>query len=240
MPRFFCDQVEDTTAVIIGEDARHISKVLRMKTGDALTVCDAKGTDYDCLIESFSGEEVFLSVQSSHPSDTEPTVAVRLYQGIPKGDKMELIIQKAVELGVSEIIPVSTRYCVAKIDEKSMEKKITRFRRIAYEAAKQCGRGIIPTVHPVLSFGQAIAEMQESDLSILFYEHSTAPLKEVLSRPAKTISIMIGSEGGFSPEEVEQALAQGCESLSLGKRILRCETAPLTALSVIMYQTENL
>ena len=240
MPRFFCTQVGESTAVITGEDARHISKVLRMRVGDTLTLCDTQGRDFLCQIEALSPEETTLSVLESRPSDTEPNVFVRLYQGLPKGDKLELIVQKAVELGVSEIIPVATHRCVAKLDDRSQEKKLARYQRIAYEAAKQCGRGIVPAVKPPLTFAQAVEQTQESDLSILFYENSTAPLKEVLSRPAKTISILVGPEGGFEPEEVQLALEKGWESLSLGKRILRCETAPLAALSVIMYQTGNL
>lgn len=240
MPRFFCTQVGESAAVITGEDARHISKVLRMREGDALTLCNTQGRDFLCRIETLSPEEVTLSVLESRPSDTEPDVFVRLYQGLPKGDKLELIIQKAVELGVSEIVPVTTRRCVARLDDRSQEKKLVRYQRIAYEAAKQCGRGIIPAVKPPVAFAQAVEQAESDDLSILFYENSSAPLKEALSRPAKTISILVGPEGGFDPEEVQLALKKGWESLSLGKRILRCETAPLAALAIVMYQTGNL
>lgn len=239
MPRFFCTQVGESTAVITGEDARHISKVLRMRKGDTLTLCNTQGRDFLCRIETLSPEEVTLSVLESRPSDTEPDVFVRLYQGLPKGDKLELIIQKAVELGVSEIVPVAARRCVARLDDRSQEKKLARYQRIAYEAAKQCGRGIIPAVKPPVTFVQAVKQA-ESDLSILFYENSSSPLREALSQPAKTISILVGPEGGFDPEEVQLALEKGWESLSLGKRILRCETAPLAALAIVMYQTGNL
>ena len=240
MPRFFCENIGENSAVITGEDAKHISKVLRMRVGEELTLCDTKGTDYICSISTISPDEICLDILQRQPSLTEPNVFVKLYQGIPKGDKAEFIIQKAVELGVGEITFFDSSRCVAKIDQKSMDKKITRFQRIAYEAAKQCGRGIIPQIRPVLTFKQAVTEMLACDLPIMLYENSTAPLKQTLSTPAKTISVMVGPEGGFSPEEADFAKSQGCFSLSLGKRILRCETAPIAALAVIMYQTENL
>lgn len=173
MPRFFCEDTQGNTALITGEDARHIAKVLRMRAGEELTLCDTQGTDHLCRIQTVSPEAVTLEILESHPSQTEPDVFVRLYQGIPKGDKAELIIQKSVELGVGEIIFFESSRCVAKIDERSMEKKITRFQRIAYEAAKQCGRGKIPVVRPVLPFKQAVSEMLQTDLT--FCCTKTAP-----------------------------------------------------------------
>ena len=240
MPRFFSQMVEGDRVFIQGEDARHIAKVLRMQPGEALTVCDLQGSDLACTIEEVSPSQVVLSVQERRPSETEPTVRVRLYQAMPKGDKLDLIVQKGVELGVSEIIPVMTSRCVSRPDEKSMEKKVQRLSRIALEAAKQSGRGRIPVVRELLSYREALQEMEKDSLAILFYEQATQPLREILQRAGGEVSILVGAEGGFSPEEVQEAQNHGLAVASLGKRILRCETAPLAALSVLMYETGNL
>ena len=240
MPRFFTEDISKDGGVIHGEDAKHISRVLRMKIGDELTVCDTKGSDYDCMIESMSDSEVTLRVNSVSPSLSEPNVKVHLYQAMPKGDKFELIVQKAVELGVDSITPVMTRRCVSKPDAKSMAKKIVRYNRVAFEAAKQSGRGKVPQVLPLLNIDKALEEMAQSSCPILFYENATAPAKEVLDNAGSDIAVLIGSEGGFDEEEVIAAKAAGCHVLSLGKRILRCETAPLAALSIIMFQTGNM
>lgn len=240
MPRFFCEEISPTNAVITGEDARHIAKVLRMGPGEGLTLCDMRGSDYACTILSAQPDRVELRVDETLPCATEPTLKVRLFMALPKGDKFELIVQKAVELGVDEIIPVLTKRCVSRPDAKSMEKKLVRYNRVAYEAAKQSMRGKIPAVLPLRSFEEAIAEMGESDAAILFYERSTAPMQEVLAGVRDSLSIMVGAEGGFEEEEVAYAAARGVHTLTLGKRILRCETAPLAALSVVMYATGNL
>lgn len=144
MPRFFTQDITEMGGCITGEDAKHIAKVLRMKVGDELTVCDTKGRDYDCMIEEIGAGEVRLKVLSVAPSQSEPDVRVHLYQAMPKADKMETIIQKAVELGAASITPVMTRRCVSRPDAKSMDKKLVRYNRIALEAAKQCGRGVVP------------------------------------------------------------------------------------------------
>lgn len=181
-----------------------------------------------------------MKVLSRSPSVTEPNVSVHLYQAMPKADKLELIIQKAVELGVNSITPVMTRRCVSRPDAKSMKKKLERYNRIALEAAKQSGRGIIPQVNPLLELDQALGQMQQSGCPILFYENATAPARQLLQSATGEISILIGAEGGFDEDEVERAKDAGCSILSLGKRILRCETAPLAALSIIMYETGNM
>lgn len=240
MPRFFTETIDDAKGIITGEDAKHIAKVLRMNVGDALTVCDTKGSDYDCVIAALCASQVELTVQRVSPSQTEPSIFVTLYQAMPKSDKMELIIQKAVELGVSRIVPVQTSRCVSRPDQKSMQKKLERYNRIALEAAKQCGRGIIPQVLPMLEYREAIEAMAQDEQAILFYENSTSSFREELSKSKTSLSIMVGAEGGFSQEEVELALTKNIASISLGKRILRCETAPMAALSVIMYQTKNM
>lgn len=245
MPRFFTQDITEAGGCITGEDAKHISKVLRMKVGDELTVCDTKGRDYDCMIEEIGAGEVRLKVLSVAPSQSEPDVRVHLYQAMPKADKMETIIQKAVELGAASITPVMTRRCVSRPDAKSMDKKLVRYNRIALEAAKQCGRGVVPPVLPLLELPQALEQMQRTGCPILFYENATAPAKQVIAKARESgkeleIAVLIGAEGGFDEDEVALAREHGCHILSLGKRILRCETAPLAALTILMYETGNM
>lgn len=245
MPRFFTQDITETGGCITGEDAKHIAKVLRMKVGDELTVCDTKGRDYDCMIEEIGAGEVRLKVLSVAPSQSEPDVRVHLYQAMPKVDKMETIIQKAVELGAASITPVMTRRCVSRPDAKSMDKKLVRYNRIALEAAKQCGRGVVPPVLPLLELPQALEQMQRTGCPILFYENATAPAKQVIAKARESgkeleIAVLIGAEGGFDEDEVALAREHGCHILSLGKRILRCETAPLAALTILMYETGNM
>lgn len=245
MPRFFTQDITEAGGCITGEDAKHIAKVLRMKVGDELTVCDTKGHDYDCMIEEIGAGEVRLKVLSVAPSQSEPDVRVHLYQAMPKADKMETIIQKAVELGAVSITPVMTRRCVSRPDAKSMDKKLVRYNRIALEAAKQCGRGVVPPVLPLLELPQALEQMQRTGCPILFYENATAPAKQVIAKARESgkeleIAVLIGAEGGFDEDEVALAREHGCHILSLGKRILRCETAPLAALTILMYETGNM
>ena len=245
MPRFFTQDITEAGGCITGEDAKHIAKVLRMKVGDELTVCDTKGRDYDCMIEEIGAGEVRLKVLSVAPSQSEPDVRVHLYQAMPKADKMETIIQKAVELGAASITPVMTRRCVSRPDAKSMDKKLVRYNRIALEAAKQCGRGVVPPVLPLLELPQALEQMQWTGCPILFYENATAPAKQVIAKARESgkeleIAVLIGAEGGFDEDEVALAREHGCHILSLGKRILCCETAPLAALTILMYETGNM
>lgn len=245
MPRFFTQDITEAGGCITGEDAKHIAKVLRMKVGDELTVCDTKGRDYDCMIEEIGAGEVRLKVLSVAPSQSESDVRVHLYQAMPKADKMETIIQKAVELGAASITPVMTRRCVSRPDAKSMDKKLVRYNRIALEAAKQCGRGVVPPVLPLLELPQALEQMQRTGCPILFYENATAPAKQVIAKARESgkeleIAVLIGAEGGFDEDEVALAREHGCHILSLGKRILRCETAPLAALTILMYETGNM
>ncbi len=239
MPRFFLENIIGDKTVITGPDATHISKSLRMKVGDEITLCDMKGTDYFSVIEKID-ENVYCRVMSSERSKTEPDIRVTLYQALPKSDKLELIIQKAVELGVSEIVPVLTSRCISRPDEKSMDKKLERFSKISLEAAKQSGRGIIPCVLPTVSFKEAIDRMKSDDLAIICYEGGGKRLSHLKLPERKTISLIIGAEGGFSEEEIEFSKKSGIEIVGLGPRILRCETAPLAAISIIMNLTENM
>lgn len=240
MPRFFQDFAGGDTAVISGQDAKHISKALRMHPGENLTLCDGRGTDYFCEITDFAGEDVLLKVLYHTPTACEPTTAVTLYQGLPKSDKLELIIQKAVELGVTAVVPVETARSVARIDDKAPKKR-ERWQKIADEAAGQSGRGILPAVAAPLTFRQALARMREEDTPVIvFYEGGGQPLNVLVGRDSRRLAVVIGPEGGFEPAEIEALRAQGAQIATLGPRILRCETAPLAALAVIMALTGNM
>lgn len=242
MPKFFVDSIDDDFLTIKGETARHISRSLRMRVGDILLVTDGSGTDCGCSIESIDGSEVHLKICYRQPSESEPTVQVTLYQGMPKGDKMDDIIQKAVELGVTKIVPVLTKRSVSRPDAKSAKKKQERYQKIALEAAQQSGRGIIPQVANMMNFETALQNAKEDKL-ILFYEGGGIPLRELVgecSDDVNSYGVFIGPEGGFEPAEAEAAQKAGCTAATLGKRILRTQTAPAAALSAIMLLTGNL
>lgn len=238
MPRFFHEVPSGDSLVINGPDAQHIRRALRMQPGEHLTVCDGQGTDYACQITAFEGEGVRLSVLSQAPSSTEPSLAVTLYQGLPKGDKMDWILQKAVELGVTAVVPLATSRSVIRLDGKE-EKKRERWQRIAAEAAGQCGRGIVPRVESPLSFAQALPLLRK-DKTICFYEGGGQPLSRLVDAGEARLSIVIGPEGGFAEEEIAALRSAGAAVATLGPRILRCETAPLAALTLLMHLTGNL
>ena len=240
MPRFFLENINTSAPVITGEDARHISRSLRMKVGETVTVCSC-GTDHFCEITSITPDNVYLKIIDSRLCAAEPTVEVTLYQAVPKLDKLEHIIQKSVELGVTRIVPVLTRRCVSRPKEKDFEKKLERLNKISLSAAKQSGRGIIPTVEGMLTFDKAVAHMTEHhDCSLMLYEEGGIRFSEVDTQNHKSYALMVGSEGGFDPEEAEAAKSAGVIPIWLGNRILRCETAPLTAMSILMFITKNL
>ena len=237
--------------VIEGGDARHIALSLRMKQGEELILCDGKGTEAVCAVASLCPESVVLDVKERRASETEPKTRVTLYQALPKSDKLEYIVQKAVELGVYRIVPVLTSRCISRPDEKTAAKKRERLCKIAAEAAKQSGmylrkgrlacskqsgRGIIPEVDGVLTFKNAVKEMSTAGLPIFFFEHASLPLRKYMEKyTGGDIAVMVGAEGGFSDEEAAFAEENGLLSASLGPRILRCETAPVAALAAIMY-----
>lgn len=242
MPKFFVNSIEGDTITLDGENARHISRSLRMKVGDVLLLSDGSGVDCGCSIEAINSSEVHLKVCYRQPSESEPTVSVTLYQGVPKGDKMEDIIQKAVELGVTKIVPVLTKRSVSRPDPKSARKKQERYQKIALEAAKQSGRGIIPQVEEMVDFKTALSGAAE-DIFILFYEGGGLPLRELIApnqEKAVSYGIFIGPEGGFEAEEAGAVQNAGGSAATLGKRILRTQTAPVAALSAIMLLTGNL
>ncbi len=235
MPKFFVEKLEGDTAYITGPDARHIAKALHMEAERTLLVSDAKGYDYVCRIVGLTAEIVTLQILERRPCLSESKTPVRLYQALPKSDKLEFIVQKAVELGAAEITPVLTSRCVSRPSDRAAGKRLSRLQRIAYEAAKQCGRGIIPQVRPMLSFEEAVAEMAGWGLPLMLYEESETPLRDALARTPRSVAVLVGSEGGFSQAEAAHASQNGVALAGLGKRILRCETAPICALSVIMY-----
>ena len=236
MPRFFVESLAGDPIVIEGGDARHIALSLRMKQGEELILCDGKGTEAVCAVASLCPESVVLDVKERRASETEPKTRVTLYQALPKADKMEYIVQKAVELGVYRIVPVLTSRCISRPDEKTAVKKRERLCKIAAEAAKQSGRGIIPEVGGVLAFKNAVKEMSTAGLPIFFFEHASLPLHKYMEKyTGGDIAVMVGAEGGFSDEEAAFAEENGLLSASLGPRILRCETAPVAALAAIMY-----
>lgn len=247
MPRFFirASQIgtEDggaQTVQILGDDAHHITKSLRMREGDTITVCDMARTEYSCRILSL-GECVLARVESARPSASEPPFETVLYQALIKGDKFDHVVQKAVECGVHRIVPVLTERCVVRLDKKDGEKKRMRWQRIAAEAAKQCGRGIIPEVSGLMHFKEAVSQAAQAELPIFCYEGedgcSLAQAVKACRAPG-TVSLMIGSEGGFSVEEASFAVDSGMQSVGLGKRILRTETASSFALACLSFAYE--
>lgn len=240
MPRFFVNEIDENNIKISGPDARHIGKSLRMKTGEALTVC-CNGVDYNCTVEGITADEVYLSLVNKQICAAEPNIDVTLFQAVPKLDKLEHIIQKTVELGVTRIVPVLTRRCVSRPDEKDFAKKLPRLNKIAEEAAKQSGRGIIPEVMPIITYKKAVEQMRALDCTIILYEEEGGgSFADVDFEGVKSVGLVIGSEGGFDSEETDIAVAAGAKRVWLGKRILRCETAPITAMSILMFLTNNM
>lgn len=241
MPWFFTDEeINSEKYNISGETARHILKSLRMKTGEELTLVTPAGVQNDCRICDISGELLAVEILKSYPCENEPNTKAVLYQALPKGDKMELIIQKCVELGISKIVPVLTARCISRPDEKSMKKKLVRWNKIAKEAASQSRRGIIPEVTEVISFKKAVEDCKENDVNLIFYELGGKSIKTILKNQPESVGFFVGSEGGFEENEIGLALENGIEAATLGKRILRAETAPIAALSIIMYELNEM
>lgn len=240
MPRFFLQSIDESNIFLDGENARHIGRSLRMKPDESVTIC-CGGYDYDCVIRRITEENVYLDLIGKHPCEAEPTVDVTLFQAVPKSDKLEFIIQKAVELGASRIVPVLTQRCISRPSEKDFLKKLPRLAKISEEAAKQSGRGIIPEITPVVSFRECLEMTKKLDKTIMLYEGEGGKnFGEVELNSIKTVGILIGSEGGFEKSEVDSAVSVGVERVWLGKRILRCETAPISALSILMFLTKNI
>lgn len=242
---FYIDkhQILKDQIMITGPDVNHIKNVLRMDTQDEVTICDGDGMIYRCRLSELNGKEILADIIESKEADTELPCKIYLFQGLPKKDKMEWIIQKAVELGVFEVIPVKTKYSVVRLEEEKKEKKkLLRWQAISEAAAKQSGRGIIPLVERPVTFKEAVERIKKLDAGVIPYERSKGmdSSRAAVENGAKkgTIGILIGPEGGFSAEEVSMARDAGIEPISLGKRILRTETAGLAMLSLFMFQME--
>lgn len=247
MPRFFVGsgQITDTTVTLTGENAHHISRSLRMAAGETVTVCDGAGTDYLCRLTGFRPDCVTAEILSREPSASEPPYTVRVYQALPKGDKLDEVIRKTVECGAGEIIPFESARCIARAGDgkKEAERRVRR-QRIAHMAAGQCGRGILPDVRLAIPFEAAVRDAAEAELALFCYEgEGTEPLGAVLEAAGVhgvpgSISVMVGSEGGFSPEEAEAAGRAGMKAVGLGKRILRTETAAVFVLAGLALKWE--
>ncbi len=249
MPRFFVssEQINGDKIHIIGDDAFHISRSLRMAAGEHITVCDENATEYDCVLEEFLPDKVVGRIESSKSSETEPPFVAHIYQGLPKGDKLETVIQKSVECGASAITTFESEFCIAKSKPDAEKNKVERRSRIAAEAAKQSGRALLPKVYATVSFDKMLEEASGADIKLFCYEaEGTLPigkqLKTALPRVNErpSVAIVVGPEGGFSKKEAEKAEKAGFMMCGLGKRILRTETAATFALSCLVYETELL
>lgn len=240
MTRFFVlpEDMQGNFLVLTGENADH-AKVLRLKNGENVLVCDGEGNECLCAVSDVSPGQISLVVQKRQESKSEPAVRASIYMAFPKGDKLEHVIQKATELGAYEIVAFPSARCVSRPDEKSLKKKQERWQKIAASAAEQSGRGLVPQVIVVNNYRAALDRAGKTDLPILFYENERATtLKMAIEEKTfQTVSLLTGPEGGLEEKEVEMAKDAGFRICTLGSRILRCETAPLCALSAVMYAT---
>ncbi|CEO32179.1 16S rRNA (uracil(1498)-N(3))-methyltransferase [Paraclostridium sordellii] len=246
MDRFFVEKknvnLENNTCIIEGEDVKHISKVLRCRVGEELEICDNDNNEYICEITSIDKSEVQLNIIDKVDIKRESDLKIKVYQGLPKGPKMEMILQKLTEVGVDEIILVHTKRTVVKVEDKKEDKKIERWERIIYEAAKQSKRGKIPKLRGILSFKEALSDMGKNDLNIAPYENErTKSIKQAIKgQDINNIGIFVGPEGGFEDTEIKDIEDIGGQSVSLGPRILRTETASLVASSIVLYELSDL
>ena len=240
MTRIFVNKgnIRTGTVEVTGADSVHLASALRIRPGEKLICCDGEGTDYACTVLSASPQITKLRIDGKKASDSEPPCRIRLYQSLPKSDKFEFIIQKATELGVCSVTPVISERCISRPDEKSMPKKLQRWRTIAREAAQQSGRGIIPEIRETETLLSALKNLPDNALKLFCYEdEKNMSLRRALGKNGE-ICVFVGPEGGYSPDEYKAAEAAGLISVSLGKRILRCETAPLFVLSSLIYEFE--
>ena len=246
MYQFFVEpsQIQGKRIVIEGGDVNHIKNVLRMKPGEEIAVVNGiDGREYRCGIQEFTEDEVICELRFIKEDGLELPARVTLFQGLPKADKMELIIQKMVELGVYRIVPVSTKRAVVKLDDKKAKSKVARWQGIAEAAAKQSKRRIVPEVADVCTFSQALQMAKQMEVRLIPYElaEGMAKTRELIEavKPGQEVAVFIGPEGGFDEGEVAAAMEAGCEPITLGKRILRTETAGLTVMAWLMYQLEE-
>ena len=241
MAWFFAnDEITTEYYAISGEDAAHIARSLRMKPGESVTLCTPDGRRHDCEITEITRDDVTVRVLRSTDCEQEPSVRVSLYVALMKGDKIDDVVQKAVELGVCEITPFLSARCISRPDEKGMAKKAARWQKIADNAASQSRRGVIPRVNPCISLKDIPDAVRDNDASIVFYECGGRKLKEIIGGGCRHIALITGSEGGFEQEEIDYLCANGVIAATLGKRILRAQTAPIAALCATMLLTGNL
>lgn len=244
MPRFFTpsDNFDGNIIKITGDDAYHIARALRMAVGDGIVVVDMQGREHSCRLVKIRDELCECEILYTREGKTESPVEITLFMAYPKGDKLEVVIQKAVELGAAKIVPFESSRCVKRPRQDKAERQGARLSRIAEEAAKQCGRSKLPTVAAPIDFNKMLAEAKKAETALFCYEgDGTVSIKRALEENpgTKSISVVVGCEGGFSIEEAERARAEGLVPVNLGPRILRCETAPSYALSAISYVFEQ-
>ena len=245
MYRFFVpvENVWENRIRVSGDDVNHIKNVLRMTAGEKVIASCGRGNDYYCEIEKVCEDHVELIVLEEKEATTELPVAITLFQALPKQDKMELVVQKAIELGAVSVVQVRTKRCVVKLDDAKAIKKCQRWQGIAEAAAKQSGRGIVPKIGPVVSFAEALEQARTMDMAMIPYEmwDDMAGSVKLMKKAAdqKSIAIFIGPEGGFERGEIEKAMEMGVQPISLGKRILRTETAGMATLSMLMFLIEG-
>lgn len=241
--RFFVteDRIDGDLITLEQTDAQHISRVLRMHPGDEITVCCGNGQAYHCALELVGKNDVTARVLSQEDFDNEPSAFVTVYAGLSKGDRFDYLIQKCVECGVSHIVPFTSQHCVVRLEKKDYEKKQQRYARIALEASKQCQRSRVVTVGEILPYEAALKKAAQADCSLFLYEKEQQKSLSSVLRAAQgnRYSVVTGPEGGFSEKESQQAQDAGLACVSIGPRILRCETAPVAAVCAIMYQTGN-
>ncbi len=245
MHRFFAEpgQIGEKEIVITGADVNHIRNVLRMRADEEVLIADGQGAEYRCKLTELGENEVRAQILWKLDGNAELASAITLFQGLPKSDKMDLIVQKCVELGVDRIVPVSTKRAVVKLDAKKEQTRLKRWNTISESAAKQSGRGVIPEVSGVMSFGKALEEAKKLDVLLIPYERAEhmTETRRVMGeiRPGQSVGIFIGPEGGFEESEVEEAVAAGAKAITLGKRILRTETAGLAVMAMLSYLLEE-
>lgn len=236
MPRFFIPDTPGSTYFLGGEEGRHGARSLRLRPGEEAVLCDGRGTDYPCTVDRVEADGLWLRVGPAVPNRAEPGISITVCQCLPKGDKLDTVAQKAVELGACALWPIESERCIARPDRKQAAKKTARLQRIALEAAKQSGRGLVPAVREPVPLGQALEEAAKGGAILFFYEKARGSLKQALQGAEGPLFLFVGPEGGFTPQEAALAERLGGALLTLGPRILRTETAPLAALAAILYE----
>lgn len=232
--RYFLDSISDNIAYVLGDEAVHLCRVMRIKQGDSIILCDRDGFDYQSSALDINEKQISFEILSKIKNAAEPSKQLTVYMALPKSDKLEFIVQKVCELGATRIVPFVSEFCVAQISKKDGNKK-ERLQKISNEACKQSGRSVPCRVCDTLTFKEILKDLSYNDLNLFFYENSTEKLRNIDFSQHNNVSIIVGSEGGFSNKEAELFLGNGATSIGLGKRILRCETAAVAAASLVMY-----